>query len=277
MTTETIIRFACFVAALALFSALERRWPRRGQSLGPRRWPTHLALVAAGSVIIALVPLGAAGAALLAREAGIGVLNQVAWPPWLAIAVAWVALDIAIYWQHRLMHRIPWLWRLHRVHHTDIELDASSALRFHPGELAVSVAFKMSIIVALGAPPVAVLLFETGLVVAALFNHANWRLSPAVDRGLRRWLVTPDMHRVHHSVYREETDSNFGNLLSFWDRIFGSYRPEPRDGHTAMTIGLQHFRARDSQRFRELMLQPLRGDDTILSTNSNNVASPLDH
>ncbi|WP_420428039.1 sterol desaturase family protein [Algiphilus sp.] len=258
MEFETTIRLALFVGGIAAFGWLERAYPRRPRTATAHRWPVHAGMALVGAAATALVPLGVAGAALWAQAEGIGLLQQFPLPWWLAVALAWLLLDAAIYWQHRLMHRFGWLWRWHRVHHTDTELDASSALRFHPGELLLSAGYKMAVVVLLGAPPLAVLLFEALLAFAALFNHANWALRPGVDRWLRRWLVTPDMHRVHHSTVRDETDSNFGNVLSIWDHLFGSYRAAPKDGQLGMRIGQDADRDPESQRLRALLMQPWR-------------------
>ncbi|MCR9090439.1 MAG: sterol desaturase family protein [Proteobacteria bacterium] len=260
MEFDTTFRLALFVGGIAAFGWLERMYPRRPRTQARHRWPVHAGLALVGALATALVPLGVAGAALWAQAEGIGLLQQFALPSWLTVLIAWLLLDAAIYGQHRLMHRFGWLWRWHRVHHTDTELDASSALRFHPGELLLSVAYKMAVVVLLGAPPLAVLLFEALLAFAALFNHANWALRPKADRWLRHLLVTPDMHRVHHSTVRDETDSNFGNVLSVWDRLFRSYRDAPRDGQLAMRIGQDEDREPQAQRLRALLMQPLRRD-----------------
>lgn len=258
METETALRLALFVGGIAVFGSLERLFPRRPRPHGKRRWPVHMALALVGALATALVPVGVAGAALWAEAHAAGLLHVVALPAPVAVLLAWLLLDAAIYWQHRLMHRIPWLWRLHRVHHTDIALDASSALRFHPFELIVSAVYKMVVVVLLGAPALAVLLFEALLAFAALFNHANWKLTDRADRWLRKILVTPDMHRIHHSTERDETDSNYGNVLSVWDHLFASYRASPRKGQLAMQIGQRDDRSEAAQRLYALLVQPLR-------------------
>lgn len=258
METETALRLALFVGGIAAFGTLERLFPRRPRTHGARRWPVHAGMALIGALATALVPVGVAGAALWAQAHDIGLLHLFNLPAAAAIALGWLMLDAAIYWQHRLMHRIPWLWRLHRVHHTDVELDASTALRFHPAELLVSAGYKMAIVVLLGAPALSVLLFEALLAFAALFNHANWALHASVDRWLRTVLVTPDMHRVHHSTERDETDSNYGNVLSVWDRLFASYRAVPRKGQLDMELGQTSDRSPQDQRLRALLVQPLR-------------------
>lgn len=206
--------------------------------------------------MLALVPVAAVGTAFWAQAHGWGLLNAVNLPAWSEIAIAWLALDGAIYWQHRSFHEIRALWPLHRVHHSDTEFDTSSALRFHPAEILLSAAYKSGVALALGAPPLAVLLLETTVNGFALFNHSNLRLP--FDALLRKLVVTPDVHRVHHSVHRAETDSNYGSSLLLWDRLFGSYTPQPRDGHERMRIGLEEFRDGPAQKLTALLAQPLR-------------------
>jgi sterol desaturase/sphingolipid hydroxylase (fatty acid hydroxylase superfamily) len=250
------LRLTVFLATLLLMLLLERLAPRRMTPPQRRlRWSANFGLVVIDSILLRLLlPLAALGMAVLAQQRGWGLLNLVPLPPWLSVPLAWLLLDCAIYWQHRAMHAVPLLWRLHRVHHTDIEFDTTTALRFHPVEILLSMLFKMTTVTALGAPPLAVLLFEIALNAAALFNHANIRLPG--DRWLRRLLVTPDMHRVHHSVHRIETDSNYGNVLAVWDYAFRSYTPQPRDGHLEMRIGLYEFRVEAEQRLGPLLLNP---------------------
>ncbi|MCB1748962.1 MAG: sterol desaturase family protein [Gammaproteobacteria bacterium] len=220
-------------------AGLEAWRPRRPAS-GARlpRWAHNLGLALGGTLLVrVMLPVGAVGVALLAQAYGLGLFNTLAGAPALAFVASLLLLDLAIYFQHRLFHAVPWLWRLHRVHHADPAFDVSTALRFHPIEIGLSMAIKAAVVIALGAPPLAVLVFEVGLNACALFNHANLRLPTGLDRPLRRLLVTPDMHRVHHSVVPAETHSNFGFNLSWWDRLFGTYRAQPAAGHTAMTIG----------------------------------------
>ena len=254
----TALRLAAFFGTLALMLALERLAPRRNQSPQRRlRWPANFGLVLIDSLFLRLLlPVAAYGMALLAQQRSWGLLNQIALPPWLSVVLAWLLLDCAIYWQHRAMHAVPLLWRLHRVHHTDVEFDTTTALRFHPAEILLSMLWKMALVIALGAPPLAVLLFEVALNAAALFNHANVRLPG--DRILRLFVVTPDFHRVHHSVHRIETDSNYGNVLAVWDGLFLSYTPQPREGHDAMRIGLPSWRDQKQQALLSLLLHPFR-------------------
>ncbi|MBL8260188.1 MAG: sterol desaturase family protein, partial [Candidatus Competibacteraceae bacterium] len=188
---------------------------------------------------------------------GWGALRWLDAPFWLAFGLSLPLLDLVIYAQHVAFHKIPALWRLHQMHHTDLDFDVTTALRFHPLEIALSMLIKLAAVIALGAPAAAVMLFEVILNAAAMFNHGNARLPLALDRALRQIIVTPDMHRVHHSVHRDETDSNFGFNLSWWDRLFGTYRDQPRDGHAGMTIGLHYFRDWRAIRLHGLLLQPL--------------------
>jgi sterol desaturase/sphingolipid hydroxylase (fatty acid hydroxylase superfamily) len=184
-------------------------------------------------------------------------------PAWLAILLAVAFLDFAVYAQHVLFHHVPWLWRLHRMHHADLEFDVTTALRFHPLEIMLSMLIKMAVVSLLGASAIAVVIFEVLLNATAMFNHANLRLSDPVDRSLRLAIVTPDMHRVHHSVRREETNSNYGFNLSIWDRLFGTYRAQPQDGHDAMTIGIEQFRSPRDLWIDRMLLQPFAGPASV--------------
>ncbi|MGH8506436.1 MAG: sterol desaturase family protein [Stenotrophobium sp.] len=251
------LRLAVFVVVLALMLSLERRWPRRDTPLRRQRWPGNFGLGLVNALVLRLLPLFAVGVAVQAQQAGWGLLNQLRLPAIVAVPLAWLLLDCAIYWQHRALHT-PLLWRLHRPHHADTAFDASTALRFHPLEILLSMLYKMGVVLALGAPVAAVILFEIVLSAAALFNHANFSLPG--DRWLRRFLVTPDFHRVHHSSHRREIDSNYGNVLSIWDYLFGSYVAQPRDGHASMQIGLAEFRDDAQQKIIPLLLQPFRRD-----------------
>lgn len=256
---EPLIRLGAFAIILAAMMVLEHAFPRRAQHLAWRRWPHNLGLVAVSSLLVRLVaPLGAVGAALWAESQDFGLFPALGVPFWLALPIAVIMFDLLIYWQHRVFHAVPLLWRLHRVHHADPELDASSGLRFHPIEILLSVAIKAAFAVALGAPPEAVLLFEVLLNATAMFNHANLALPPGVDRWLRLVLVTPDMHRTHHSEIREETDSVFGFCLPWWDRLFATYRDQPARGHHGMVIGVARYRDPEEQRLDRLLIQPIR-------------------
>jgi sterol desaturase/sphingolipid hydroxylase (fatty acid hydroxylase superfamily) len=241
---EPVLRGGSFVALFVVLAVLEARLPRR-PAAGTRlpRWGHNLGLAVAATLLVRLVlPMGAVGVALVAQARGLGLFNAVDTAPGLAIAASLLLLDLAIYFQHRLFHAVPWLWRLHRVHHADPAFDVSTALRFHPLEIALSMLLKAVVVVALGVPPAAVLVFEIVLNACALFNHANLCLPASLDAALRRVLVTPDMHRVHHSVDPAETHSNFGFNLAWWDRLFHTYRAQPKQGHAGMTIGNPDYR-----------------------------------
>ena len=255
---ESAIRLGCFFLVLLLMILWEWRQPRRTLSLPRgRRWPANLGIIVLDSVVVRLAfPVLAVGMAGLAADQGWGLFNQLNAPFWLAFIASLLLLDLAIYAQHVIFHRVPWLWRLHRMHHTDLDFDVTTALRFHPLEIVLSMLIKLAVVVALGAPAVAVMLFEVILNATAMFNHGNVRLPLWIDRRLRWVVVTPDMHRVHHSVRVEETDSNFGFNLPWWDRLFGTYRDQPRAGHTGMTIGLEYFRDRRATSLPQLLLQP---------------------
>jgi len=257
---EAGVRLAAFVGVLLLLLGAQEAWPRRAKPArrGPR-WAVNLSLVAIDTVFVRLVvPLGAAAAALWAARNGIGLFNQLPWPAVLEAALSFLALDALIYWQHRLFHQLPPFWRLHRMHHSDLEFDTTTGVRFHPVEIAVSMLIKIGAVVALGVPAIAVIAFEVALNATSLFNHSNLRLPAAVDRALRLVLVTPDMHRVHHSVHRREHDSNYGFNLSWWDHLFRSYTGQPVEGHTQMRIGLHAFRDGAEQRLLPLLAQPLK-------------------
>lgn len=257
---ETAIRLGCFAVVLAFVAALEWLLPRRNRLLARRqRWPGNLAMVGIATVAARwIIPFAAIGVAATAQARGWGLLNRVALPGWVETGAAVIALDLVIYGQHVAFHAQPWLWRLHRTHHSDPDLDVSTALRFHPVEIMLSLLLKCAAVLLIGASPLAVLIFEILLNATAMFNHGNVALPPWLDAVLRRFLVTPDMHRVHHSINRRETDSNFGFNLPWWDWLFGTYRPQPAAGHDAMTIGLADFRAGRDQRIDQLLVQPLR-------------------
>ena len=259
LALENPLRLSAFVGLLVLLAIAERAWPLRGDARPAWRQATNLGLMLLGTALVRVVfpVLAVAFAAALAVR-GTGLLPWLGIDGWLAVAIAFLALDCAIYWQHRLFHRVPLLWRLHRVHHADTAFDVTLAVRFHPLEIALSMAIKFAVVAALGAPPLAVLLFEVALSAGSLFTHADLRLPPRLERALRWLVVTPYMHRIHHSVHRAETDSNFSFHLSVWDRLFGSYVDAPRDGHAGMAIGLHEFRASADQTLPALLLNPFR-------------------
>jgi len=257
---EPLVRLACFAGVLALLAGLEAFAPRRRPS-APRGWryANNLALVAVDSLFVRLLfPLAGVGFALLAQERGWGLFNLWEAPGWLAFLASFVLLDLVIWGQHVAFHRVPALWRLHRMHHADLDFDVSTGLRFHPFEIGLSMLVKFAAVAVLGAPPLAVLAFEIALNATSMFSHANLRLPERLDAALRRVIVTPDMHRVHHSVDPVETHSNFGFNLSIWDRLFGSYRAQPAKGHEGMAIGLPIFRDGAELRLDRLLTQPFR-------------------
>lgn len=260
---EETLRLTAFGGVLLLMVVWEqlsplhrdaRRWSRRG---------ANLLIVLINTVVLRLsLPVLATGAAIVASERGWGVLNVLNGPFWLELTIALLVLDITIYWQHRLFHRIKPLWRLHAMHHSDLVMDTTTGLRFHPLEILVSMLVKVGVVTVIGAPWLAVVVFEVVLNATALFNHSNIRLPAWLESRVRVCLVTPDMHRVHHSIHADEHHSNFSFNLSVWDRVFGSYCAQPRDGHKTMTIGLKQFRLMDDQRVLALIWQPFRRGET---------------
>ncbi|HEY5738816.1 MAG TPA: sterol desaturase family protein [Gammaproteobacteria bacterium] len=241
---EAGIRLAVFIAVFLVMGLWEWLSPRRRLTVSkPLRWVNNLGLLAINSVVLRLLfPAAAVGLAYSAADLQWGLFNRVALPYWLEVVAAVLLLDLSIYLQHLLMHRVPLLWRLHRVHHADLDIDLTTGSRFHSIEILLSMLFKWGVILLLGPALLAVLIFEVLLNGMALFNHANVRLPALADRVLRRLLVTPDMHRVHHSTRVTETNSNYGFNLSVWDRIFGTYIDQPQLGHDGMSIGLNEFR-----------------------------------
>ena len=260
LAAETLIRLGVFVGVLVLLVAGELLAPRRALTVPRlRRWPDNLAIVAIDTVLLRIVfPAAAVSLALVAEANEWGLLNLVAAPMWLAIPVAIILLDLVIYAQHVLFHAVPVLWRVHRMHHADLDLDVTTGIRFPPVEILLSMVITLGAVVVLGAPALAVMIFEIVLNATAMFNHSNIRLPKAVDRQLRRIVVTPDMHRVHHSIEVHETSSNFGFNLPWWDHLFGTYRAQPQAGHEGMTIGLPVFREWADLRLHRMLIQPLR-------------------
>jgi sterol desaturase/sphingolipid hydroxylase (fatty acid hydroxylase superfamily) len=244
LTSEAGIRLSAFLGVLALMTCWELLAPRRVYSVSrPKRWLSNLGLVAFNTVAVRLlVPLTAVGAAMLAAERGWGLLNNLALPTPLEFILAVVALDLIVYLQHVMFHAVPALWRLHLVHHADLDFDVTTGLRFHTLEIVLSMVLKIAAVAALGPSPWAVVGFEVLLNATSMFNHGNVAIPLAVDRVLRLFVVTPDMHRVHHSIEPRETNSNFGFYLSWWDYLLGTYRAQPAAGHQEMTIGLKQLR-----------------------------------
>jgi len=261
LSNEGAIRLAIFLGILIAMAIWEVAAPRRRIDI-PRviRWTNNLGVVVVDTILVRLTfPIVAVGLALLAQDKGLGLFNMIAAPTWVAVIVSIVVLDFAIYLQHVLFHAVPALWRLHRMHHADQAIDVTTGLRFHPFEILLSMGVKLAVVAALGPPAVAVLIFEVLLNATAMFNHSNIRLPQGVDRILRLFVVTPDMHRVHHSVIREETDSNYGFNLPWWDRLLGTYIAQPAKGHDDMTIGFEQFRRVREQWLDQMLTQPFRG------------------
>lgn len=261
---EGVIRLAAFLAifgGLTVFELLSPRLerPEMVGALKSRRWVTNLSMVVLSSIVLRIVfPAAAVGAALWAQAAGWGLLPALGVPPLLAGIIAFVILDFAVWLEHVASHKVPLLWRIHRMHHADTGFDVTTGLRFHPLEILLSMAWKALVVIALGPPVLAVLIFEIVLNGTSMFNHSNIRLPLAVDRVLRRVLVTPDMHRVHHSTIRRETDSNYGFNLPVWDRLFGTYNDQPSKGHRAMDIGLEAWRGREPSQLLWALMLPFR-------------------
>ncbi len=271
---ETPLRLSAFLGVLAAVALAETLAPRRARRLSRwRRWPSNIGIVVLNSLLGRLaLPMAPIAFAVLCAERGWGVFNLIDLPPAVAVIASVVLLDLFIYLQHVMVHAVPLLWRLHRVHHADTDYDVTTGARFHPLEILLSLGLKMSWIALLGAPPAAVLIFEVLLNATAMFNHANLRLPDNLDRKLRLLLVTPDMHRVHHSPHPHETNSNFGFSLAWWDRLFGTYRAQPADGHAAMTIGLGQFRDPAEQRLDRMLTQPWRGGADTYVLNRRDAA-----
>lgn len=241
---EQLLRLGFFFGILAIMALWELLAPKRALTVSKlMRWSNNLGLVFFNSFILRLLfPAAAVGVAVFAGEQGWGLLNYYSLPLALAITLSIIAMDFIIYLQHVLVHAVPALWRLHRVHHADLDYDVTTGARFHTIEIILSMLIKFAAIIVLGTPVVAVIIFEITLNAMAMFNHGNVGLPKALDTVLRWFIVTPDMHRVHHSIEDDETNSNFGFNLSWWDRLFGTYREQPRKGHTGMTIGIRTFR-----------------------------------
>ncbi|RPE66313.1 sterol desaturase/sphingolipid hydroxylase (fatty acid hydroxylase superfamily) [Pacificibacter maritimus] len=259
---EPVTRLSVFLAVLGLMALWEIWTPRRRIEV-PRvlRWSNNLALVVVDAIALRLVfPVVAVGLAVVVQERGWGLFNLLNWPLWLEITIGVVVLDFAIYLQHVTFHHVPFLWRLHRMHHTDTEIDVTTGLRFHPLEILLSMAFKLILVVILGPAAIAVLIFEVVLNASAMFNHSNISLPKRVDAFLRLVIVTPDMHRVHHSVDPVETNSNYGFNVPWWDRLLGTYIAQPRAGHDEMDIGLHQFRTQRDLWLDRMILQPFRRD-----------------
>jgi sterol desaturase/sphingolipid hydroxylase (fatty acid hydroxylase superfamily) len=270
---EAAIRLGAFACAVVALALLQWHLPLRGDGRPARRQLTNLGLVVIDTLLLRLAfPVLAVAWAVVQHNQGHGLFARVDAPAWLEILAAIVLLDLVIYWQHRLFHRVPVLWRLHRVHHADTAFDLTTGVRFHPLEILVSMGIKLAAIRVLGADPAAVLLFELVLNLGSLWTHSDFALPRAIDRRLRWLIVTPSMHRIHHSVLRNETDSNYGFHLSVWDRLFGSYTKEPQGSEASMLIGLERFRSDREQGLIALLLNPLRSERPASETQKSSAA-----
>jgi sterol desaturase/sphingolipid hydroxylase (fatty acid hydroxylase superfamily) len=259
MGNENIFRLGFFIGAFALIAFFEILAPRRVLTTSkPKRWTSNLMIIALNPVSVHLFfPVLPVGMALIASERNWGLLNNLDLPFWLETAIGVLFLDLTVYFQHVLHHAIPLLWRLHMVHHADLDYDLTTGLRFHPIEIIVSMALKLAAVAALGPSALAVLIFEITLNATAMFNHSNIYIPIGIDRLLRLAVVTPDMHRVHHSVVIRETNSNYGFAFPWWDRLFGTYKAQPDRGHEQMTIGLSQFRDINQQTIFQLLVMPI--------------------
>ncbi|MGE4233086.1 MAG: sterol desaturase family protein [Bacteriovoracia bacterium] len=255
---EPIIRLSFSVGLFLVLALAECYFPRRRLTfLRKNRWPSNIAITVIDVLVMRMIlPLGAVGFARIVQSHGWGILNSIAFPAWIEVLIAVTVLDLAIYSQHLVFHHVPLLWRIHRMHHTDLDFDVTTGSRFHPAEIALSLGIKLAVITVLGAPAIGVLVFEILLNATALFNHSNLKIPTSADRFIRRFLVTPDMHRVHHSILKNETNSNFGFNLPWWDHLFRTYQKTPKAGHESMTIGTDVFRNPKELRLDRLLIQP---------------------
>lgn len=258
--SEPVIRISVFLGIFTIMALWEVVAPKRARSFSRlRRWPSNIGIVILNTAVLrVLFPTVAVGVAVAGEANGWGLFNIYVMPEGLAVLLAVIIMDFAIYLQHVLVHAVPVLWRLHRMHHADLDYDVTTGARFHPIEIVISMGLKLMVISALGAPALAVLAFEIILNATAMFNHGNVHIPKGLDRVLRLVIVTPDMHRVHHSVIPAETNSNFGFSLPWWDRLFGTYIAQPKDGHDGMTIGLEQFREGRDLRLDQMLIQPMR-------------------
>ena len=270
---ESVIRFGFFLGTFALMALWEVLAPLRMPGTSKAvRWPNHVMLAAMNiGLVRVLFPLAAVALAVYAGERGIGLFNIIPIPYLLAFVGSLLALDLAIYLFHLLFHAVPALWRVHRVHHADLDIDVSTGVRFHPIQMMLSVIIKSVVILLLGPPALSVLTFEVLSHAITLFNHGNVRIPAALDRVLRWFVVTPDMHRIHHSIHIAETDSNFGFVLPWWDRMFGTYRAEPAAGQVRMVVGIESFRTDRDLWLDRLVLNPVldERDSQLMSPSQN--------
>ncbi|MBF0274994.1 MAG: sterol desaturase family protein [Nitrospinae bacterium] len=257
---ETLLRVSCFITVFLLVASSEAVFPRRPLNFSKyQRWFSNILIVVIDSAAVKIIfPFVATGAAAIAQQKGWGLFNLTHLPQLFTVIFSVVLLDFVIYLQHIIVHKIPLLWRLHRMHHSDLDYDVTTGTRFHPIEIILSMAIKILTVFILGVPVIAVILFEVILNASAMFNHGNIKLPAVADKIIRSLFVTPDMHRVHHSVIPEETDSNFGFFISVWDKLFGTYKEHPEKGHTDMTIGLELFRNPEELKLSKILLQPFK-------------------
>lgn len=255
---EAFLRLGVFLCALVLLAMWEWLWPKRELTQNKlKRWFNNIALMVTGTLVVrVLIPMAAVGAAFFAEQQHLGFASHFELPLWIEIIVVFVMLDLAIYFQHAMFHVLPVMWRFHRVHHSDLDCDVSTGVRFHPVEIFLSIIIKIFLIVTWGAPVLAVVIFEMVLNFMSMFTHSNIRLNEKLERILRWFIVTPDMHRIHHSVEENETNSNFAFHMSIWDRMFGTYKAEPEAGQLGMTIGLTQFREKEWQNYSGLLSTP---------------------
>ncbi|MEW6599466.1 MAG: sterol desaturase family protein [Nitrospirota bacterium] len=269
MGNEAVIRLGFFFGVLTVMAVWELLSPRRVLTMSKlTRWLSNLGIVVIDSFILRLIfPVLAVGVAVTGQQNSWGLLNNVQLPYWLSVGLGVLALDFVIYLQHVMVHVLPALWRFHMMHHADLDIDVTTGLRFHPVEIVVSMVIKLAAVAAIGPAPLAVLIFEVTLNGTAMFNHSNVKLPFNVDRMLRLLVVTPDMHRVHHSVTIRETNSNFGFNFPWWDRFFGTYRDQPAAGHEGMTIGLSQFRDPKENNLLRMLMLPFVGNPGSYSIN----------
>ncbi len=272
LANEPTLRLGVFLGVFVIMALLELAAPRRKLTTSkPKRWLTNIAIIALGTVLVRLIfPIAAVGTALIAAEKGWGLFNGLDWPVWAEIVLTVVLLDFAIYIQHVLFHAIPALWKLHMVHHADLDYDVTTGARFHPIEILLSVAIKMAVVLLIGAPAAGVVVFEVILNATAMFNHSNIKIPTGLDSVLRLFVVTPDMHRVHHSDIPDETNSNYGFNLPWWDRLMGTYIAQPSNGHEGMTIGLRQFRDQEKLGLLGILALPFTGKPGDYPINRGN-------
>ncbi|MDA0821427.1 MAG: sterol desaturase family protein [Proteobacteria bacterium] len=258
--SEPALRLTCYLGILVAVAVWEILAPRRKQIISrAQRWPSNFAIAALNTGLVRIVaPAGVVGFAIMAADQAWGLFHFVQFSNWAVVLLAVVLLDLVVYFQHRMFHAVPILWRLHRMHHADLEFDVTTGVRFHPIEILISIGLKIVAVAVIGAPALAVLIFEILLNATSVFNHGNIRMPARIERTLRFFIVTPDMHRVHHSIERAETNSNFGFNLPWWDRLFGTYKPDPAAGHLDMIIGIPEFRSPEELRLDKLLAQPFR-------------------